>query len=350
MAPAARIVLLRAFLAFAGLIGPPAEAASEAVMRLPPSRPGAEAPGKLPLRKFGHVDYVRLSDVAGELNLKLSWVERRRKAALAGPSARAELETGTRDIIVNGLRVFLGHPVADASGQLYVSRIDFERCLTPLLRPGQGVAARPPVRTIVLDPGHGGRDTGTSVHEKTYALDVSLRAKQLLEAAGFRVILTREKDEFVEHAQRAALANLNRADVFVSVHFNALANDRRTQGVEVYTFPPRSQNSTNAWSAGQKPNAEDTASPNNAFDHWNVVLAQALHRELVNGLKSPDRGKKLMHLRVLRPLQCPGVLVECGFLTSDAESARIGTPAHRQKIAEAIAAGVRHYAAGIATR
>jgi N-acetylmuramoyl-L-alanine amidase len=75
-----------------------------------------------------------------------------------------------------------------------------------------------------------------------------------------------------------------------------------------------------------------------------VVLAHAVHRRFVNDLKSADRGKKLMHLAVLRSLDCPGVLVECGFLSSDAEARKISTPAHRQQLATVIAAGVRDYA------
>lgn len=330
------------------LIALPLPLFAQAAARELPTRPAATArpiptapiPGT---RKFDGVTYVSVTDLAARLGLTATWRVRGRTLLLAGPNARAELEKDTRDVLVNGLRVFLGHPVVDSRGQLYVSQIDFQRCLTPLLRPGFGAAPLRGAGTIVLDPGHGGNDNGTSRHEKTYALDVALRAKKLLEADGYKVVLTRSSDVYVEHTRRAAIANLQRADAFVSIHFNALEKDRKTQGVEVYTFPPQSQNSTNSWSLGQKPNAEDESSPNNAFDHWNVVLAQSLHRELLATLKTPDRGKKLMHLKVLRPLTCPGALIECGFLTSDAEAARIATPAYRQKIAEAVAAGARDF-------
>lgn len=314
-----------------------------------PTRPvGSTRVASLPLKKFNGVAYVNVADAAAQLGLKFAWLERGRRATLTGANARAELEADTRDVTVNGLRVFLGDPVLDAGGKLYISRIDFERCLTPQLRPGFGVPPVPAPRTIVLDPGHGGRDHGTSTHEKTFALDVALRAKKLLEVSGFRVVLTRDDDTYVEHAARAAVANANRADAFVSIHFNALENDTKTQGVEVYTFPPQYQRTTNSWSPGRKEDAEDAASPGNAQDHWNVVLAQSLHRALINGLKSPDRGKKLMQLKVLRPLKCPGVLVECGFLTSDGEARKIATPAYRQQIAQALAKGIENFAATVA--
>ncbi len=327
-----------------------AQNSGDAPVRAAPSRPGINPPvlkAALPTRKFGKVDYVSVADVATRLSLKLIWLERGRKFTLTGPSARAELENDNRDITINGLRVFLGDPILASGGQSYVSRADFELCLTPMLRPGFGVTIPPVPRTIVLDPGHGGKDNGTSINEKTYALDVAQRMKKILEAAGHRVVLTREDDTFIELRQRPAIAIANQADAFVSIHFNALARDSKTGGVEVYTFAPQFQRSADAWSPAKKDDAEDTASPVNRYDHWNVVLAQSVHRRLVYDLKALDRGKKLMHLGALRGLSCPGVLVECGFLTSEAEARKISTPAYRQQLADALAAGVKDYAATI---
>lgn len=331
-------------------------ALGESAVRSPPTRPGATgAPPSAPtapaivaplsLKRIGGIDHVSAADIARRLNLKFTWLQRGRKATLTGPNAQAEIENDSRDVMVNGLRVFLGHPVTDAGGQLYVSRTDFESCLAPLLQPGHGVPIPPPPKIIALDPGHGGRDTGTSINEKIYALDVAQRAKQLLEAAGFRVVLTRDKDKFVEIIDRPLIANTQKADLFVSIHFNALLRDTKTSGVEIFTFAPRSQRSAEAWSPRQRDDKEDFLSPANRFDHWNTVLAQAIHRRFVNDLKTFDRGKKLAHWGVLRPLNCPGVLVECGFLTSIIEAQKISTPAYRQQLAETIAAGVRDYAA-----
>ena len=332
-----------------------AEAAAGA--RSAPTRPGTATPpraasaaaapvGSLATRKIAGREYVSASEVASRLGLKLSWVQRGRKLTLVGPSARAELENDTREIKVNGLRVFLGDPIVDAGGQLYVSRIDFERCLTPQLRPGFGTPPPPALKTIVLDPGHGGRDNGTSVNEKTYALDVAKRAKRILESSGYNVVLTRDNDSYIDLPERSDIANARRAGLFVSIHFNAVPNDSRTSGVEVFTFAPRLQHAAGWWSLGRKddPHLETQDMPVNRFDHWSVVLAQSLHRRFVVDLKSFDRGKKLAHWGVLRQLNCPGVLIECGFLTSAAEARKIATPEHRQKIAAALAAGIRDYA------
>lgn len=323
---------------------------AQASSRSMPSRPravAATATKDVPGRKFGKLDYVKLSDVATRLGLKLAKYERGRRVVLTSATARAEIEADTRDITVNGVRVFLGDKTEDASGELYVSRVDYERCLAPLLKPGAGPGSTPlPAgKLVVLDPGHGGKDNGTSKNEKVYALDVALRAKKLLEASGFRVVMTRSEDVYLTLAQRPAVAQASKADLFVSIHFNALARDTKTSGVEVYTFPPQHQRGTNAWSPGERDNAEDDDSPVNRYDYWSSALAHAIHRRFVRDLKTFDRGKKLMHLGVLRSLKCPGVLVECGFLTSDVEAGKIATPAYREKLAQAVAAGIRDYAA-----
>ena len=340
---ACRCVLLA--LAFAS-----ASAAAEAPARTAPSRPGPVAAGKpVPTRKLNRLDYVNVADVASRLGLQLTWIKRGEKLTLTGPGVKAELETGTRDVTINGLRVFLGDPVADSRWSLYVSKIDFERCLAPMLRPGYGAALPPGPRTIVLDPGHGGRDNGTSVNEKKFALDVAQRAKAVLEKAGLRVVLTRDKDIFLDLAERSAAANANRGDVFVSIHFNALENNAKVAGFEIYTFPPAGQHGAGWWSSMKKQDAYfmTTDEPGNRFDHWNVVLSHAIHRRFVNDLKVFDRGKKLMHLGVLRGLNCPGVLIECGFLTNEAEARKIATAEYRQTLAETLAAGIRDYAATV---
>lgn len=87
--------------------------------------------------------------------------------------------------------------------------------------------------------------------------------------------------------------------------------------------------------------------PVNRFDQWSVVLAQSVHRRLVIDLNATDRGRKLAHWGMLRGLDCPGILVECGFLTSAAEAKKIATAAYRQRIAEALAAGIRDYVATV---
>ena len=89
--------------------------------------------------------------------------------------------------------------------------------------------------------------------------------------------------------------------------------------------------------------------PANRFDAWSSLLAQSIKRELLQELKTFDRGSKTMHSAVMKGLNCPGVLVESVFLSNDTEARSVGTPAYRQRIAQAIADGIRVYAETLAS-
>jgi N-acetylmuramoyl-L-alanine amidase len=256
---------------------------------------------------------------------------------------------------VDGLRLFLGDPAIERDGVLQISRIDYEHRLLPLLRPQLAGPPPPSPRLIVIDPGHGGSDHGTEnrrlgLMEKTFTLDVGLRLKKLLEAQGCRVVMTRTDDtrlapdQLTDLQRRSEVANLAGADLFLSIHFNSVAPDAKTRGSEVYMFPPEFQRSSSSWQSGED-DAEPQASAINRNDRWSSIFAHALHRELLRVLRTEDRGEKLKHLGVLRGLQCPGALAECAFLSNDSEALRVATPAFRQQVAEALAAGIRAYGA-----
>jgi N-acetylmuramoyl-L-alanine amidase len=280
--------------------------------------------------------------------------------AFKGGGHRLELEAGEREMTLDGLLLDLGDPVVARAGALHVSVIDAGHLLGPILAPTGITAAPPPsLRTIVLDPGHGGTDSGAEnkalgINEKTFTLDVAKRLQLLLEALGYRVVLTRTGDTRLapkpeaDLPLRVELANRARADLFISIHFNSVASDTKTSGTEIYTFAPQFQRSVSSWGAGQGDDAERTASPVNRYDPWSAVAAHALHSTLLAKLATSDRGQKIKHLGVLRGLNCPGVLVESAFLSNDSEARKVATPAFRQKIAEGIADGVVAYAAQLA--
>lgn len=317
------------------------------------TRPNAPQPG---LKTFGGVSYVAASVICGRLGLQLTGSEPSRRAVLQGRDTRIELVNGSRECSVNGLRVFLGSPVILSAGQLHVSEIDFKLCLTPLVRPDLGTTPPPRPHLIAIDPGHGGSDSGApnptvKLLEKDVTLDVAKRLRTLLEKKGYRVFMTRTDDRLLlphasrvdELVHRAEVAMKAGAELFISIHFNALsAKDQRTTGAEVYTFAPAHQHETDWWdkNVSGDPDLLTTEQPGNRYDHWNVVLAQSMHRQLLRGLKTEDRGKKIMHLQVLRWVRCPAVLVEPAILTHDGEARRLKTPEFREQIAESLAEGV----------
>jgi N-acetylmuramoyl-L-alanine amidase len=340
-------------------------AAAEPVARVAPNRPGAGIanpgaaaagkPSSLPVTRMLGLEFFAVRDVTGLLGFKSTWVESIRRLTLTDQTNKVELTGGSREIAVNGLRVFLGQPIVLRGGALYISKTDLERSLAPQLRPALlgPLLGRPKI--IALDPGHGGADHGMEnkalgLKEKVLTLDVAQRLKKLLEARGYTVVLTRSDDrqlgpdKLTDFLTRADITNRAKADLFVSIHFNSLYPDTKTSGTEVYTFTRTGQRSDRAWGLVEKDDAEPKPSEVNRFDPWSSLLAQMMHREVITTLKTFDRGQKTMHSAVLRGLKCPAVLVESVFLSNEAEARRAATPAYLQHIAEALGNGIGAYA------
>lgn len=320
--------------------------------------PGAKLPK--PSLRVGKVDYVSATDIAIALGFKGAWTEPQKKLTLTSKTNaanRLELEADDRTAMVDGLRVDLGYPTVLRRGKLYVSETDVARCLAALLRPNAVSPLPPRPMVIALDAGHGGADNGMQnerlgLKEKVLALDVVLRLKQQLEAAGYKIVLTRTSDAALspekrkDLGMRTEIANRAGADLFVSVHFNSLYPDTKTSGTEVYVYTPPGERSAEAWGIGA-PDDSKPAQPVNRFDPWSALLAHQIHRHVLARLHTNDRGQKTKHLLVFQDLSCPAALIESVFLSNDAEARRAATAEYRQEIAEAIAAAIGDYAATI---
>lgn len=247
-------------------------------------------------------------------------------------------------ILVDGVKVMLDDAVGAQRGHLTLSKRDYDKVFVPLFWD----APKAPARRIVLDPGHGGKDTGkvNGTHkytEKAATLDTAARLKILLEKQGFEVVFTRTKDVFLDLDDRAAMATSLKADLFISLHYNAgPAGDTTADGIETYCLTPAGQRSTNAGKAKSTTAAE----PGNRFDTANMALAWGIQRRLVKSTGAEDRGVRRARFAVLRTLSCPGVLIEGGFMSSRKEGALIADAAYRQKIAEAVSAGIVDYLLG----
>jgi N-acetylmuramoyl-L-alanine amidase len=296
-------------------------------------------------------------DVAKRFDLKAAWSKGGTTMTLSDArGVRFTFESNQRDFYFDGLRVFLGEPVLIHKDSLWVSLLDVIKIVAPLFRPADHLAQLPAAapRVIVLDPGHGGIDPGTvnprlGLNEKTFTLDVALRLRKLLELRGWRVLLVREKDTELSKDKKADLlkrdefANNNKADLYLSIHFNNAVPP--VTGVETYALPPQFMLTTGVETGDDM---TKVAFPGNRFDKANLFLGEQIHRAMIAGLRTPDRGFKHARHAVLRMLDCPGVLVECAFLSNDAEARRVATPEFRQQIAEALATGLQNYADALA--
>ena len=336
---------------------PPAPLAikvESAPVRAAPTRPAA--PVLWAVTRLRNIDYVSVREVARRFGLKPDWVKAEQVMTLGDAHGlRFTFESNQNDFYFDGMRVFMGRPVLLHRDSLWVSLLDVIKLVAPLFRPADHLALLPMTapKTIVLDPGHGGIDPGTEnkrvgINEKSATLDVALRLKKILEPQGWRVLLVRTEDRELSRDKKTDLlmrndfANRNNADVFLSIHFNSA---ERATGVETYTLPPQFMLSSGDETGDGMTNV---AYPGNRLDYANLLVGEQLHRALLAGLKTPDRGFKRARKAVLRMLDCPGVLVECAFLSNDAEARRVATPEFRQQIAEALAAGLKNYAEALA--
>jgi len=215
---------------------------------------------------------------------------------------------------------------------------------------------------VVIDPGHGGHDTGTGgargLLEKDLVLDIAMRVGKLIEEhLGAEVVYTRSDDTFIPLESRTAIANDKKADLFLSIHANS-SPVTRIAGVETYY-----RNFTNA------KDALDVAARENSSSQKSIAELETLIQKVVQGEKveesrefagriqsslyafsarnfpgTKDRGVKKAPFVVLIGAKIPSVLVEVGFLSNPREEALLRKPEYRQKLAEALFRGVSRYA------
>lgn len=272
---------------------------------------------------------VPVQSLASQLGLNLSRVSRH--VALLEDQRNHLLILGppNASITLNG-QTLSEWRVVSARNTLYVWGSLVES-LRPLLTVEPPVIVRPTPRprprpmpqpvvplagTVILDAGHGGKDTGApGLHgpdEKHINLDTTLRIANALRGRGVNVVLTRRGDTYPTLPQRIAMANRLRPNLFVSIHADSAPN-RQAQGFTVYAARQASSRSLNA--AG--------------------TIAMSL-----KAVGAHSRGVRRADFDVLAQTNCPSVLVELGYLTNRTEARKLGSAAYRQSLARAIAGGI----------
>ncbi len=220
------------------------------------------------------------------------------------------------------------------------------------------------IHRIVLDPGHGGENSGTrtpgGLEEKDLTLDIALRVKASLERYSFEVLMTRDDDESVTLRQRADFANQERADIFVSIHVNWLEGSRES-GIETYYLGPSDDPFVTRLAADENvESGHSLAELRELLDRIyagvrqdkSQGLARAIDTSLYHSLKrvNPelrDRGVKTAPFIVLVDTRMPAVLAEVAALSSAAEASMLEKPLYREYIADSLAAGIASYAESV---
>ena len=220
------------------------------------------------------------------------------------------------------------------------------------------------VRTVAVDPGHGGRDGGTSLGygllEKDLTLDIATRLATLLEESRTEVIMTRTGDQAVSLKERAEIANLSRADLFVSIHINWLP-DRTARGIEIYYLGHTDDPFLTRLAA-----AENRDSGFSMADYRELLegiyadvrqdesqkLAEGVQEALYETLVKENseivgRGVMTAPFVVLIATEMPAILAEVACISNDREARLLAIPRYRQKIAEALHTGIERYAESV---
>lgn len=180
---------------------------------------------------------------------------------------------------------------------------------------------------IVIDPGHGGHDTGTQsiskprYQEKSLNLITAQFVRDYLQQLGYQVFLTREKDRYVSLDKRAKLANERKPTLFVSIHYNA-ALSAEAEGVEVFYYH-------------SKENKERTIK--------SKQLAQAALKSILENTKAKSRGVKQGNYAVIRETNMPAILIEGGFVTNEKELQKLKDPIYLKQLAWGVVCGIEEY-------
>ena len=227
-----------------------------------------------------------------------------------------------------------------------------------------------PVDVIVIDPGHGGKDTGCSganSKEKSITLEISKKLKVLIEdqLPTVKVLLTRERDKFVSLKNRAAIANGNKADIFISIHCNYLRNTPRFRGSETFVLGTETDDLASE-ALAMRENSSITLesayeSTYDGFDPYStesfimfsmfqnlhldnsIVLAQLVDNELEDATKVPSHGIKQGAFVVLKETNMPSILVETGYLSNEIDEKLLLSTNGQNSIGNAILNAIQAY-------
>ena len=291
--------------------------------------------------------------------------------------ARVTVDRATEIVVVDKTPAPLPRQSAEGTRPAASGRQSAEGATTPPARPSTEGATEAPahnasgglsmarqlglgVSRIVIDPGHGGHDSGAKgkgVNESELVLDVALRLEKLLQKVpGVEVILTRRTDEFIQLPERTAIANRDGADLFLSIHANASAN-AQAHGIETYFL--NFANNQSAAAVAARENAASTQAMGGLPDFVKAIALNnkldesrdfALHvqRAMVERQRTAnkvlkDLGVKQAPFVVLIGANMPSVLAEMGFVTNAQEGKLLKGNAYRQKIAESLFTAIRKY-------
>lgn len=259
------------------------------------------------------------------------------------------LKVGGNECLMNNVKFVFSQSIATVGDKVYVSRIDLAKLIDPVLRPNF-IKNAGDFRTVVLDPGHGGKDPGATNPygtEATYNLKVAGMVKQQLEAKGFKVVMSRNSDVYLSLQERVDFANAIKEDaIYVSIHFNS--GGRSARGIETFTLSPPGVSHY-----GRDFKAADLQTrAGNEHDSANIALATSVHGSILRrlGRNTLDRGIKRARFSVLSGVRHPAILLEGGFLSHPYEARLIENKDYQNALAVGIVEAIGKYRFAVSSK
>lgn len=314
--------------------GPPAQETTDTspTESAPEATPAAPSFNWQPASRNG-LDYLPVSQLKAFYKFPRLINEESGNFSLRSNTMIIKGTTGSNEMFINNVKFLLKHPALSSDGGPLISRHDLARFLDPVIRPSSSVQFKP-VALVVIDPGHGGNDSGASGpqgNEAVYALDAAQRLQRKLDEMGIKALLTRNQDHFMSLKERDDFAASQPEAIFISLHFNS--GPPEEQGFQTF-FPD--EDSAQA-DRPDKPVGSD-------YFAACIRLATAVHANCLYKLRRPDGGiRAAKYTTISGQVKTPAILIECGYLSHPEEAALIATEAYRQTLAEAVAGGVQNY-------
>ncbi|MFZ5800580.1 MAG: N-acetylmuramoyl-L-alanine amidase [Candidatus Omnitrophota bacterium] len=310
--------------------------------------------------------YISLRGLCEDMDIAWQWDEVAQLVWLQKDNHEIRLMVDSPLVYVDGKFEKLSQPPRNNEGTLVVPYRFKEQIIDRTVAPpnfgGATVTAGYAIGTIILDAGHGGKDPGAlgklGLREKDLVLDIARKLKVLLQREGFKVIMTRDRDEFVSLSRRAQIANSAKADLFVSIHANA-NRSRWVKGIEIYHSRSKTEQVIRemAFDRGNgyvfdalnmdrsckntKAIVMDLIHTRNQADAIN--LARCIVNSASRNLEFNDRRIRSASFYVLKNTQIPAILVEIGYITNSREAKYLKSDTYRQEVVEAIARGINSY-------
>lgn len=300
---------------------------------------GAKGFVSVPSFTFGKVVFIPLNSLAQAYHFKETWDPKTKIATIESSNSKFSFRAGSSIAWINGKIAKMPAEAKMYNGRLLIPYQFGAKLVHPVTASTteQKTVQKTSLNSkssfaVLIDPGHGGYDTGAKgkkgLHEKHINLDIAKRLQKKLQKSGFRVFMTRNRDQYVSLWQRCSLSKTIKPHLFISIHTNA-ARSRAIYGIEIFYL-----SMTNSKVNG----------PFHKQNLWKSYrFAKRAQYDLCKTLKAYNRGVKSARFFVLRNAVVPSALIEVGFITNQWEEKKLIDAAYRDQIAQAIADAVYHY-------